>query len=194
MAGPVSESDIKYGLAGIVADKTAISEVVEETNSLTYRGYAVQDLSAHCRFEEVAYLLLKGELPNKAQLDAVNKEERSLRSLPKNVQDVILASGEAHPMDVLRTDVSMVGVDDAKTSDMSDAAMHAKAMNLLAKIPLIVAQDFRRRHNKPAVAPRADLGFSENFFHMCFEKVPEPAIVKAFDISLILYAEHSFNA
>ncbi len=194
MPATFNESDIKYGLAGIIADKTAISEVVEETNSLTYRGYAVQDLSAHCRFEEAAYLLLCGELPTKAQLDAFNKQEQSLRAIPNNVQDVILASGEAHPMDVLRTAVSMIGVDDNMTADMSDAAMHQKAMNLLAKIPTAVALDFRRRHKKHAVAPRADFGFSENFFHMCFEKVPAPEIIRAFDISLILYAEHSFNA
>ncbi len=194
MPSGFDEKDIKYGLAGIIADKTAISEVVEETNSLTYRGYAVQDLCEHCRFEEVAYLLLRGELPTKAQLESFNKDERARRAIPKNVADVIMASGEAHPMDVLRTAVSMVGVDDPSTPDMSDAAMLAKAMNLLAKIPTIVALDFRRRHKKPAIAPSADLGFSENFFQMCFGSVPEPAIVKAFDISLILYAEHSFNA
>ena len=194
MPSAIPESDIKFGLAGVVADQTAISEVVEETNSLTYRGYAVQDLCEHCRFEDAAYLLLKGALPNKAQLDAFNKDESSRRSLPKNVQDVIMASGEAHPMDVLRTAVSMLGVDDPLTPNMSDAAVLAKSMNMLAKIPIIVAMDRRRRHKLAPVAPRADLGFAENFFHMCFEEVPEAAIVKAFDISLILYAEHSFNA
>jgi citrate synthase len=186
--------EIKPGLAGVVTDKTEISEVVQETNSLTYRGYAVQDLCANCRFEEVAYLLLKGELPNKAQLDAFTKDERSQRSLPQNVQDLIMASGEAHPMDVLRTAVSMLGVDDPLTPDVSDKAMQAKSVSLLAKIPTVVAMDRRRRHDETPLEPRTDLGLTENFFYMCFGKVPDAATVKAFDISLILYAEHSFNA
>lgn len=189
------DSEIKYGLAGVLADVTAVSKVMVETNSLTYRGYAVQDLSAHCIFEEVAYLLLNDDLPTTAQLDAFSAQERGARAISDDVIGLLSrCRSDAHPMDTLRTAVSLLGVEDAQADDNSAEADYAKAMRLLSRIPTIVAADYRIRHGKDPIAPRTDLTMAENFFHMCFGEVPAPEVVKCFDISLILYAEHSFNA
>ncbi|HUZ65112.1 MAG TPA: bifunctional 2-methylcitrate synthase/citrate synthase [Acetobacteraceae bacterium] len=191
----MSESDIKKGLVGVNADVTGVSKVMPETNSLTYRGYAVQDLAESCSFEEVAYLLWHGELPNRRQLAAFQKAERAERKISARLKRVI---GEfprrAHPMDTIRTAVSFMALEDPETADTGEDATRRKAMRLLAKIPTAIAADFRARHGKRAVNPRDDLTFAENFFHMCFGKVPAKEVVKAFDVSLILYAEHGFNA
>ncbi len=191
----MSENEVKKGLVGVYADVTAVSKVMPETNSLTYRGYAVQDLAEHCSFEEVAYLLWHGELPNRRQLAAFERAERAERKLSPRLKRVI---GEfphrAHPMDTIRTAVSFMGLEDPEAANNSEAATRNKALRLLAKIPTAIALDYRNRQGKRAVNPREDLSFAENFFHMCFGKVPAREVVKAFDVSLILYAEHGFNA
>jgi 2-methylcitrate synthase len=191
----MSESEVKKGLVGVYADVTAVSKVMPETNSLTYRGYAVQDLAENCRFEEVAYLLWHGELPTRRQLAAFERAERAERKLTPRLKRVI---GEfphrAHPMDTLRTAVSFMALEDPETADNSEQATRNKALRLLAKTPTAIALDYRNRLGKRASNPRDDLTFAENFFHMCFGKVPAKEVVKAFDVSLILYAEHGFNA
>jgi len=186
---------IHKGLDGVLVDTTAVSKVMPETNSLTYRGYPVQDLCETCSFEEVAYLLWNGELPNRKQLAAFQKAERAERKLSPRLLRVIAAfPRKGHPMDTIRTAVSFLALEDPETGDNSEAANRRKALRLLAKIPTAVAASLRCRMGKKPVAPRADLSFSENFFRMCFGKVPAKQVVKAFDVSLILYAEHSFNA
>ena len=187
--------EIHKGLAGVVVDRTAISEVVPETNSLTYRGYAVQDLAASRRFEEVAYLIWHGELPTPAELAGFQAAERSQRELSRSViAQLERLPDTCHPMDVLRSAVSAFGAEDP-TEDAADRdALLAKSLAMMARLPTVVALDFRRRHDRPRIAPDPSLGFAENFLHMCFGEVPEPDIVRAFDVSLILYAEHSFNA
>ncbi|RFB01584.1 bifunctional 2-methylcitrate synthase/citrate synthase [Parvularcula marina] len=187
--------DVKYGLAGVLADDTAVSKVMPETNSLTYRGYAVQDLAKHCRFEEVAYLIWNGELPKADELAALNAREKSERGLSDDALAVMrLLNTEAHPMDTLRTVVSFLGQEDMSTADSSPEGLMEKAIRLYAQIPQIVATDYRLRNGKEPIAPTDDLGFTENFFHMCFGEVPAPEVIKCFDISMTLYAEHSFNA
>ncbi|MBI4182431.1 MAG: bifunctional 2-methylcitrate synthase/citrate synthase [Proteobacteria bacterium] len=190
------EPEIKKGLAGVVVDDSAISKVMPETNSLTYRGYAVQDLAENCGFEEVAYLLWNGELPTRGQLAAFVRRERAERGLSRRLLEAIKAfpTRKVHPMDTLRTAVSHMGLEDPDRADNGAEANRAKAMRLLAKIPTAVAADYRHRKGKRAIAPRRDLSFAANFFHMCFGTVPAKEIVKAFDVSLILYAEHTFNA
>jgi len=190
----VSE-EIKKGLVGVISDETKVSKVMPEINSLTYRGYAVQDLAEKCSFEEVAYLLLKGELPNKKELKKFEKEERKNRDISKNLIKIIKSyPKKAHPMDTTRTSISVMGLEDPDTSDNSEKANHRKAIRLLAKIATAVAANFRVRKGKKIIKPNKKLSFSENFFHMCFGKVPSKEVVKAFDVSMILYAEHSFNA
>ncbi len=186
--------EIKKGLLGIVVDETTVSQVMPDINSLTYRGYAVQDLCAKCNFEEVAYLVLNGELPNKKQLKAFIKEERSDRKLSKEIlSDIKKMPKKAHPMDVARTAVSLMALEDKETKDNSPKANMRKAIRIFSKTPIALAAFFRARKGKKMIAPKKNLSFSENFFYMCFGKVPSKEIVKAFDVSLILYAEHSFN-
>ncbi|MGO4102727.1 bifunctional 2-methylcitrate synthase/citrate synthase [Leifsonia sp. YAF41] len=186
---------IYKGLAGVPVDYTAISKVNSETNSLLYRGYAVQDLAANCSFEEVAYLLWQGELPDERQLAEFETRERTLRHLDHVVRRVIdELPTTAHPMDVLRTAVSVIGARDPSAADASPEANLDKAMRLYAQLPSIVAYDQRRRHGLDLVEPRDDLSYSANFLFMVFGEVADLEVVNAFDVSMILYAEHSFNA
>ena len=186
--------DIKKGLLGIVVDETEVSKVMPEINSLTYRGYAAQDLCAKCKFEEVAYLILNGELPDEKQLKNFEKTERKERGLSKTLLESIKNfPKKSHPMDVARTAVSIMGLEDKETKDNSPEANLRKVMRIFAKTPVALAAFYRSRKGKKILPPKKELSFSENFFHMCFGKVPNKEIVKAFDVSLILYAEHSFN-
>ena len=187
--------DIKKGLAGVVVDHTAVSKVNPETNSLLYRGYPVQELAASCSFEQVAYLLWNGELPTAEELAAFEKEERSQRALDPAVKRVIDELPlTAHPMDVVRTAVSVIGALDPAWADASPEGNLAKSVALLAKLPAIVSYDQRRRRGQELVEPDESLGYSANFLKMTFGEVPSDVVVKAFDVSMILYAEHSFNA
>ncbi len=186
--------EIKKGLLGIVVDETEVSKVMPEINSLTYRGYAAQDLCAKCKFEEVAYLILNGELPNKKQLKNFEKNERNERKISKTLlEDIKKFPKKAHPMDVTRTIVSIMGLEDKETKDNSPKANMRKIMRIFAKTPVALAAFYRSRKGKKIIPPKKNLSFSENFFYMCFGKIPKKDIVKAFDVSLILYAEHSFN-
>jgi citrate synthase len=187
--------EIHRGLAGVFVDTTSISTVIQETNSLTYRGYPVQELAAARSFEEVAYLLWHGELPDRDQLREFQARERALRPLDRATTEMLIRLPETcHPMDVLRTAVGYFGAEDPTEDDGSLAANRFKSLCLLAKLPVVVAADQRRRHGLEPIQPDGSLGFAENFFHMCFGRVPEPEVVRCFEISLILYAEHSFNA
>ncbi len=186
--------EIKKGLLGIVVDETTVSQVMPDINSLTYRGYAVQDLCEKCIFEEVAYLVLNGELPNKSQLNKFKKELDKNRNITINLREIIKhMPKKSHPMDVARTAVSVMGLEDKETNNNSSEANMRKAIRIFAKTPTAIAAFFRARKGKNVIPPKKNLSFSENFFHMCFGKVPKKEIVKAFDVSLILYAEHSFN-
>jgi len=159
-----------------------------ETNSLTYRGYAVQDLAERCSFEEVAWLLWYGDLPTRAQLAAFIGEERARRRLSADLMALVrLFPRGAHPMDAIRTGVSFLGMEDPDTWAADGVANLRKGLDMLAKAPAIVAAAHRLRRGQEPIAPRDDLGFSANFFHMVFGGVPAPEIVKAFDVSLILY-------
>ena len=195
----MTDPQIHKGLAGVVVDTTAISSVNPETNSLLYRGYPVQELAAHCTFEEVAFLLWNGELPTPEQREAFSAQERSLRRLDDRTRralDDIPAS--AHPMDALRTAVSQLGGlnDTLQQADgILDPELNSgRALSLLAQLPTIVAYIQRRRRGLEPVEPREDLDYSRNFLWLTFGEVPDDVVVDAFRVSLVLYAEHSFNA
>ncbi len=195
----MTETDIKKGLAGVIVDETAVSKVNPETNSLLYRGYPVHELADRCTAEEVAYLLWHGELPNPQQLAEFETLERSLRHLDSTVKHTIDALPlSAHPMDVVRTAVSALGaLDETLTTDTTwidvDLTLE-RSIRMWAQLPAIVAYAQRRLRDEHLVEPRDDLGYSANFLHMTFGEVPELVVVKAFDQSMVLYAEHSFNA
>lgn len=185
--------NVKKGLDGAVVDTTSVSKVTPETNSLIYRGYPVQELAENCKFEEVAYLLYHGELPTKSELADFEKKERSYREISKdNLQVIRLLPKKCHPMDSIRTAVSFLGTEDTRIWDKGSNL--DKAMMMLAKIPTMVAADYRFKKGLDFIPPNPNLSIAENFFQMCFGKVPSADVVKAFDVSLTLYAEHSFNA
>lgn len=186
---------IHKGLAGVVVDTTAISKVVPETNSLTYRGYPVQDLATHCSFEQVAYLLWHGELPTEHELAMFCQRERASRRIDRSMYSLLAKLPEScHPMDVVRTAISYLGAEDPEEDDSTVPANYAKSLRMFAVLPTIVAADIRRRQGLSPIQPHSQLGYAENFLNMCFGSVPEPAIVDAFSQSMVLYAEHSFNA
>ncbi len=191
----MAEPEIQKGLAGVTVDTTAISKVMPETNSLTYRGYAVQDLCARASFEEVAWLMWNGDLPTAAQLDELRAEEARRREISEDHVAVIRRfPRDAHPMDTLRTAVSYLGTTETAWGGEPEEADRSRSLDLFAKIPTMIATDYRFRKGEERIAPRDDLPMVENFFNMCFGEVPPREVIDAFDTSMILYAEHSFNA
>ncbi|WP_448655552.1 bifunctional 2-methylcitrate synthase/citrate synthase [Microbacterium lacticum] len=193
--------DIHKGLAGVVADVTAISKVNPETNSLLYRGYPVHELAATQSAEAVAYLLWNGDLPTDEQLAALRSTERAHRALQDDVKAAIdLTPLDAHPMDEVRTAVSVLGARDlAGTGSVLDATGTPeenleRSIRLFAALPAIVAYGQRRRRGEQLIAPRDDLDYAANFLWMTFGEEFDDVVVDAFNRSMILYAEHSFNA
>lgn len=159
---------------------------------LTYRGYLVRQLCGRFSFEEVAYLLWHGERPTRDQLLAQNRAEHARRALPPAVAAAIGGQpATASPLDTLRTAVTLLGEYSPLRRDVSTAALAANGLSLFAALPSIIAMDQRRRHGLGAVAPRDDLGYAANFLYMTFGKVPEPQVVDAFEVALILYAGDS---
>ncbi|WP_237189854.1 bifunctional 2-methylcitrate synthase/citrate synthase [Rothia nasimurium] len=190
----MTDTDVKKGLAGVVADYTAISKVNAETNSLLYRGYPVQEL-ATVPFEKVALLLWNGELPTDAELDEFTAFERAHRALPDALKAVIDSlPTDCHPMDVCRTATSFLGAADPKSEDLSPETELLKAKELFAVMPAVVCYDQRRRRGQDIIAPREDLDYCDNFLYMAFGEVPAPEVKTAFNVSMVMYAEHSFNA
>ncbi len=196
----MADQDIRKGLNGVVADYTAVSKVNPETNSLLYRGYPVQELAEKCTFEEVAYLLWNGELPNEEQLEEFRGGCMANRDIDEELIQIInFMPKDCHPMDVLRTAVSYLGTEDPEKFTPDSDHLRSIGRKLLAKLPTIVATDIRRRQGKEYIAPSHEKGFSENFLWMVFgddEKSPAniPSDIEAFEKTMILYAEHSFNA
>jgi 2-methylcitrate synthase/citrate synthase II len=180
------------GLEGVIAGETAISTV---TGGLRYRGYPVTELAQKSTFDEVAYLLLHGELPTRSQLTELQKRLAAAQKLPSVLSDLLKKlPKDAIPMDVLRTGVSMLAHYDPELEDGSRAANLRKAERLLAQIPLIITEYYRATKGQPAVPPKPELGFAANMMYMLRGTPPGALDAKAFDVSLILYAEHEFNA
>src|SRR3984893_11575395 len=142
---PAPTAEITKGLAGVVVDTTAISKVVPETNSLTYRGYPVQDLAAHCSFEQVAFLLWRGELPTDAELALFCQRERANRRVDRSMLSLLAKLPDnCHPMDVVRTAISYLGAEDPEEDDSAESANYDKSMRMFAVLPTIVAIAMRR--------------------------------------------------
>ena len=147
--------DIKKGLLGVVVDETTVSQVMPDINSLTYRGYAVQDLCEKCIFEEVAYLILNKKLPNKTQLKKFKKQLEENRNITINLREIVKHMPKrSHPMDVARTVVSVMGLEDKETINNSPAANMRKAIRIFAKTPTAIAAFFRARKGKNVIPPK----------------------------------------
>src|SRR5690625_2802296 len=176
-------TEIRKGLNGVVADVSAISKVNSETNSLLYRGYPVPELAATQSFEAVAYLLWNGELPTADQLSEAVAHERSHRALDEQVRTALDAlPADCHPMDSLRTAVSVLGAVDPTAQDSSPEAEREKARRLFAQLPAVIAYEQRRRRAGGAtepVAPREDLDYAQNFLWMTFGEEAAPEVVRS---------------
>ena len=184
-------------LSGTPAGNTAICTVGHSGNDLHYRGYDIADLAAHCEFEEVAYLLVYGKLPNAAELAAYKVRLRGMRKLPPELKRALeLLPASAHPMDVLRTGVSVLGCLKCEDVGHSDAGARAIADALLAALPsmLVYWHQFARNGGKRIDETGGGDSIAEHFLYLLHGAAPSEAWIAAMQSSLILYAEHEFNA
>ena len=181
------------GLRGQVAGKTALSTVGKSGSGLTYRGYDVSELADKCIFEEVAYLLLYGNLPNQTELDAYQAKLKSLRGLPQALKDVLeRIPSDAHPMDVLRTGCSMLG---NLETEMSFDEENDQTDRMLATFPSIINYWYRFTHDNVRIETDTDdATIGGHFLHLLKGEKPNELHEKVMNVSLILYAEHEFNA
>jgi citrate synthase len=180
------------GLEGVIAGETALSTV---EGGLRYRGYPVTELAEKATFDEVAYLLLYGELPTAAELDGFRKRLSAARRLPEALRELLRSlPREVSPMDALRSAVSVLAHFDPDMPDSSPGANLRKAERLLGQIPVAVAEQFHLSKGRPPVPPRDDLSQAANFLYMVRGQEPGAEEARALDVSLILYAEHEFNA
>lgn len=183
------------GLRNIEVADTKICAIEPENGKLIYRGYDIFDLAKNSTFEEVAYLLLFGDLPNKEQIEDFNSTLVSKRNLPSSIiKSMSLRPKSASPMDILQSTTSMLADYDENINDDSKEANTERAINLIAKFPTIVATWDRLRKNLPVVEHSKNLGHSANFLYMLTGEGPDKEFAKDFDICLVLHAEHSFNA
>lgn len=180
------------GLAGISAGETAIATVGKEGHGLTYRGYSIDDLAAHATFEEVAYLLVYGHLPSVAELTSYKQRLKSLRLLPDNIKTVLkLIPANAHPMDVLRTGCSMLGTLEPESGQHDQYAI---ADRLIASFPSMLVYWYQHHQGKDIDLETDDDSIAAHFLRCLHGKPADELIQRAVDVSLILYAEHEFNA
>ncbi len=183
------------GLAGVVAGISSISQVDPDRSRLIYRGYDVHELAEKATYEEVAHLLLIGKLPNRKELSEFSEYIGNERSIPDDLVDLIRNYAKtANPMDLLRSAVSTLGLKDTTLNDMSHKANVGKGLRLIAKIPTIIAATQRVREDLDIVEPDSKLSCAESFLYLLKGVKPAPLAVRALDVSLVLYAEHSFNA
>ncbi|MBS1787497.1 MAG: citrate synthase [Acidobacteria bacterium] len=183
------------GLRDVVAAPSSICFIDGEKGILVYSGYDIHQLAENSNFEEVVFLLWNGRLPNKAELDDLNKQLVASRALPAEIISLIKSFPKtAVPMDSLRTAVSALAFYDPDKGDNSPEARKRQAIRLTAQVATVVAAIDRIRNGKEPVAPRTDLSHAGNFLYMLNDKEPFDVETKAFDIALILHADHEFNA
>ncbi len=182
------------GLAGVIAGETQICSV-DPNAGLTYRGYDIHEMAEQASFEEVAYLLLNGELPNLKNLAEFRRQIAAERELPAQVVKMLrLMPRSAHPMDMLRTGVSMLGVFDPELNDNSHAANVRKSIRLIARVSTLITDGWRILHGEEPLPEKPDLTQAGNFFYKLKGEVPQTWQIRMLDTIFILYADHEFNA
>lgn len=193
-AAPASKKSV--ALSGVVAGSTALCTVGRSGNDLRYRGYDILDLAQHCEFEEVAYLLIHGHLPSPAELRAYHGKLRALRGLPASVQAALEALPACtHPMDVLRTGVSVMGCALPEKDDHNAPGARDIADRLLASMPSMLLYWYRFSHTGRRIdVDTHDSSIGGHFLHLLHGQPPAASWVRAMHVSLVLYAEHEFNA
>ncbi len=187
------------GLEGVISNETAIANIEgkEGEGGLEYRGYQIEELAGHVSYEETAFLLLHGDLPNRAQLEEFRARLRGMRAVPAPLIRLLgQIPKEIHPMDALRTSVSVLSHFDPDVNEPpgDHAANVRKAERMLAQMPTAIAARERIADGKEPIAPRDDLDHPADFLHMVTGKVPTETERQAFDVSLVLYTEHELNA
>ncbi len=192
-----NEPVIQYskGLEGVIAALSSISAIDGEKGKLIYRGIPIEVLAKYSTYEEVAYLLLYGELPTKAALDDFTRQMKELRYLPKKVEDCLKElPPDPHPMDILKVAVAHAALYDPDKFRCCREGVMRKVIRIIAQIPTIIAYYHRVRSGKDVVPPNPDLNHAANFLYMLHGKEPDEEEARIFDIALILHAEHGLNA
>jgi citrate synthase len=186
--------EIHRGLKGVYFDRSPTTFIDGREGELRYRGYSIHDLAEHSTFEEAAYLLLKGELPTRLQLDEFDRDLKTGRQLPEPVYSVIRTVKDAHPMDALRTAVSTLAAFDPDVADNSVAATLRKGIRLTSQVPIIVTAHHHIRNGRDPVPPSTTLAHAANFLYMLKGEQPSEDAAKLMDIDMLLHAEHGSNA
>lgn len=197
MSATATYPNYSPGLEGVIGGITTISEIISETSTLVYRGYDVHDLASKGSFEETAYLLLFGKLPNRAELDAFKATIAAERSVPEQVYQAIRQLPKTtHPMDIAKVGFAVAAPFDpdyaAPATDQE--ANRRKAVRILAKAGTIVGNGHRIREGLDPIQPKAEHSVAENFLHLMTGDAPDAETAHVLDSSLTLYAEHGFNA
>jgi 2-methylcitrate synthase len=193
-AAPAAKKSV--ALSGVPAGNTALCTVGRTGNDLHYRGYDILEIATRCKFEEIAYLLIHGKLPNRAELTGYRNKLKSLRGIPASVRTALEAlPASSHPMDVLRTGVSVLGCTLPEKDDHNVAGAQDIADRLVASLGSMLAYWYHYSHNGQRItAETDDDSVGGHFLHLLHRQAPPQSWVRAMHISLILYAEHEFNA
>ncbi|MFN3954086.1 MAG: citrate/2-methylcitrate synthase [Pararhodobacter sp.] len=185
---------INRGLKGVYFERSGVSDIDGRAGTLHYRGYSIDDLARHATFEEVAYLLIHGDLPTAAELAGHDAQLKTGRELPGSIHDIIAACAQGHPMDVLRTAVSALAALEPQSADASEAGFVANGLRLTAQVPVIIAAHEAIRRGRKPVEPDPGLSHAANWLWMLKGKKPSPEAARLADVDFILHAEHGANA
>ncbi|MCE8544673.1 citrate (Si)-synthase [Ruegeria pomeroyi] len=188
------EVKINRGLVGVYFERSGVSHIDGSQGELSYRGYSIHDLATHSTFEEVAYLLIHGELPSVAELADFDSRLKAARSLPPAVFDIIRATKDGHPMDVLRTAVSALAALEPGSRAVSEEAFVENGIRLTSQIPMIVAAHEAIRNGRDPVTPDNTLSHAANWLWMLKGEKPSPDAARLANVDFILHAEHGSNA
>jgi len=183
------------GLAGVVADATSVSQVQGEVGRLIYRGIPIEEIAEKSTFEEMTHFLLRGKLPNKAELEKVTADLKAARTLPKHVETVIdSAPKTAHPMMVLQAAMAALAFDQGPVKLADVEGNVNTAVRLTGQLATVVARTSRNRRGLSPIAPKQDLSHAENFLYMITGEAPRKELARMFDVALMLHMDHDFNA
>ena len=185
---------INRGLKGVYFERSGVSQIDGAKGELSYRGYSIHDLATHATFEEVCHLLIKGELPNAAELAEFDATLRAARAVPDAAIDVIRACKDGHPMDVLRTALSAMAALDSKSQEVGEEAFIANGLTLTAQVPTLIAAHEAIRNGREPIEPDPDLGHAANWLWMLKREKPSEDAARLADVDFVLHAEHGANA
>jgi len=185
---------INRGLKGVYFERSGVSHIDGAKGELSYRGYSIHDLATHSTFEEVAYLLIHGELPNQKELNAFEDNLKAARELPSAVYDVIHAAKDGHPMDVLRTAVSALAALEPTSQKVDENGFLENGIRLMSQVPMIIAAHHNIRNGRAPLAPDAELSHAANWLWMLKGEKPSQDTARLADVDFILHAEHGSNA